>query len=509
LSNTAVDSKYFRRGIRESDLLRITLIVGSNVHAHRQNSKARFSGQLLAAFAVTLHLSCVFADSVIAATAPTDTQMAHNASALRDAALEGDTVAWNLVEGLTTEIGPRLAGTEQEARARDWAVMKLRALGFQNVHLESFDMPLWQRGEERAAIISPFPQLLTIAALGNSGPTPLGGVTAEVVAFDGITALIAAPPSAVKGKIVFVSHHMAAQQDGASYGDNISVRVAAPAIAAKKGAVAILIRSLGTDHHRVAHTGITNWPAGIEPIPAAALSVPDAEQLRRVMQRMRPVLIHINLDAHMAGTTRSANVVAEVPGVDRNASTLLVGGHLDSWDQGTGATDDGAGVAMVTAAAKRVMDSGTPLHTIRLVWFGAEEPGGLGGLAYANAHPNDTYMVAAESDRGADRIYSFAISPTYAHIALAVQLAEALRPLGITWSASPAEGETDVAPSIAAGAPAIDLSQDETRYLEIHHTPDDTLDKIDPAQLRQNVAAWTAMLAILANYQTPATAANE
>jgi carboxypeptidase Q len=463
------------------------------------------SMQLLAALGFALYLLCAFAETTIAASALTS----HDASALRDAVLEHDTVAWELVEGLTTEMGPRLGGTEQEARARFWGLAKLKALGFQNVHVESFDVPLWKRAEEHAAIISPFPQPLIIAALGNSGRTSSRGVTAEVVAFDGMTALIAAPPSAVKGKIVFVFHHMAVQQDGGGYGENISIRVDAPAIASQKGALAILIKSLGTDHHRLPHTGITNWPAGIKPIPAAALSVPDADQLHRVLLRLRPVVVQVAVGAHMAGTAQSGNIIAEVPGLDRNAPTVLIGGHLDSWDQGTGAVDDGAGVAIVTAAAKHVMDSGTPLHTIRLVWFGAEELGGLGGVAYTRAHPNDRYLVAAESDRGADRIYSFASSSTFAREPVADQLAEALRPLGITRSALPAKGETDVAPSIAAGTPALDLSQDETRYLEIHHTADDTLDKIDPAQIRQNVAAWTATLLILANYETRSESGNE
>ena len=466
--------------------------------------------QLLAALGITLHLLCALAETAIAASSPTSAATSHDASALRDAVLEHDTVAWELVEGLTTEMGPRLAGTEQEARARFWGLAKLKALGFQNVHLESFDVPLWKRAEERAAIISPFPQPLIIAALGNSGRTTSSrGVTAEVVAFDDMAALIAAPPSAVKGKIVVVFHHMAVQQDGGGYGENISIRVDAPAIASQKGALAILIKSLGTDHHRLPHTGITNWPAGIKPIPAAALSAPDADQLHRVLLRLRPVVVQVAVGAHMAGTAQSGNIIAEVPGLDRNAPTVLIGGHLDSWDQGTGAVDDGAGVAIVTAAAKHVMDSGTPLHTIRLVWFGAEELGGLGGVAYTRAHPNDRYLVAAESDRGADRIYSFASSSTFAREPVADQLAEALRPLGITRSALPAKGETDVAPSIAAGTPALDLSQDETRYLEIHHTADDTLDKIDPAQLRQNVAAWTATLLVLANYKTRSESGNE
>jgi carboxypeptidase Q len=419
--------------------------------------------------------------------------------ALRDAAVAGDTVAWNIVEGLTTEVGPRLAATDQEVRARAWAVDKLKSLGFRNVHVEPFEMPVWVRGAESAEIVNPFPQKLVVAALGNSSATAPGGITAEVAAFDGLAALKAAPDAAVRGKIVFITHHMTVQQAGGSYGENGPIRRSGPSIAASKGAAAIVIRSLGTDHHRMAHTGATTWTTGVQPIPAAALSVPDAEQLSRVLARGKPVTLHITLEAHSDGTGLSGNVVAEVPGRDPNAGIILVGGHLDSWDEGTGAIDDGAGISIVTAAAKRIMDAGQPRHTIRVVWFGAEEPGGLGGAAYARMHLSEKHVLAGESDLGADRVWTFAMTANASSTPLADRLALALEPLGITRGSAPAQGDTDVAPMVASGVPAIDLLQDATRYFDVHHTPDDTLDKIDPAQLRQNVAAWTVVLAVTAN----------
>jgi hypothetical protein len=419
--------------------------------------------------------------------------------ALRDAALAGDTVAWNIVEGLTTEVGPRLAATDQEVRARAWAVDKLKSLGFRNVHVEPFEMPRWVRGAESAEIVSPFPQKLVVAALGNSSATAPGGITGEIVAFDGLAALTVAPDSAVRGKIVFVTHHMAAQQAGGSYEENGPIRRSGPSIAASKGATAIVIRSLGTDHHRMAHTGLTNWAAGVQPIPAAALSVPDAEQLSRILARGKPVTLHLTLEAHADGTAPSGNVVGEVPGRDPNAGIILIGGHLDSWDEGTGAIDDASGVSIVTAAAKRIMDAGQPRHTIRVVWFGAEEPGGLGGAAYARMHRSEKHALVGESDLGADRVWTFAITTDASSKPIADRIAAALQPLGITHGSAPAQGDTDVAPMVAAGAPAIDLMQDATRYFDVHHTPDDTLDKIDLAQLRQNVAAWTVVLAVTAN----------
>jgi hypothetical protein len=175
---------------------------------------------------------------------------------LRDKAMDGDNYAWDIVEGLTTEVGPRLAGTEAEARARDWAVKRLTAMGFSNVRIEPFDMPVWTRGQESAEILAPFPQRMVVAALGNSGSTGPEGVTGEIVAFDSVDALKAAPDDLVRGKIVFVDHRMPANQDGSGYGEFGAPRRQGPTIASKKGALAIVVRSIGTDHHRNPHTGV-------------------------------------------------------------------------------------------------------------------------------------------------------------------------------------------------------------------------------------------------------------
>lgn len=437
------------------------------------------------------------ATALLLAAAPLSAQT-FNAAALRDAALRDD-AAFGILEGLTTEVGQRLAATDAEARARDWAVAELKRQDFANVHVETFQMPVWKRGEETAEIVSPFPQKLVVAALGNSSATPAGGITAKIVTFDGIEALRAAPPETIRGKIVFVNHHMAAQQDGGSYGEVGVIRRTGPSIASKKGAVAIVIRSIGTDHHRLPHTGVQNWIEGAHPIPAAALSVPDAEQLARVVARGKPVTLHLTIGAGMAGTGTSGNVIAEVPGRDPKAGIVLVGGHLDSWDLGTGTIDDASGLAIVTAAAKRIMATGRPRRTIRIVWFGAEEPGGFGGDAYAKAHAGERHVLVGESDSGADRVWGVAFSAGDPKAPLADRIALALAPLGITRGSGPAHGGTDVEPiAHATGAPVIDLRQDATRYFDIHHTADDTLDKVDPEQLRQNVAAWTAMLAVAA-----------
>jgi carboxypeptidase Q len=418
-------------------------------------------------------------------------------AALRDDALANDHYAWDITEGLTTEVGQRLAATEAEARARDWAVKRLTAMGFANVHVEPFTMPVWTRGAESAEIVSPFPQKLVIAALGYSGSTGAAGVTGEIVYFDSVDALRAAPDSAVKDKIVFIDHHMMPAQDGSGYGQFGAPRRQGPTIASKKGALAIVIRSIGTDHHRNPHTGVQYFTDGATPIPAGALSVPDSEQLIRILKRGKPVVMHLTLVSERREGGQSGNVVAEVPGRDPKAPILLVGGHLDSWDLGTGAIDDASGIAIVTAAAKRIMDAGRPLRTIRVVWFGAEEPGGFGGAALAKAHAGDRYAIAGESDFGADRVWRYSSQLMISDPAAYAQLTAALAPLGITRNDKGEADGTDVEPTITAGAPWISLNQDGTRYFDYHHTPDDTLDKIDPEHLRQNVAAWTAALAVL------------
>ena len=449
-------------------------------------------------------LRTLVAASLLAAASPLAAQVHVSplvdpkVATLRDATMAGDTYAWDIVEGLTTEVGPRLAGTEAEARARDWAVKKLTAMGFANVRVETFDMPVWVRGHESVEILAPFPQPMVVNALGNSASTGPEGVTGEIVAFDTVDALKAAPVDLVKGRIVFVDHAMPANQDGSGYRQFGAPRRQGPTVASQKGALAIVIRSIGTDRtHRDPHTGVMTFNDGAAPIPAGALSNPDADQLLRILKRGQPVQMKLVLESRNIGTRQSGNVIAEVPGRDSSLPPILVGGHLDSWDKGTGALDDGAGVAIATAAAKQIMDAGKPLRTIRVVWFGAEEMGLFGGNDYRARHGKEPYYALFESDFGADRIWKVDSKLGEARKPEAEAIGKALAPLGIvTGSFNEADG-SDIGPMLADGLPGVGLSQDGTRYFDLHHTPDDTLDKIDPAQLRQNVAAWTTVLAVL------------
>lgn len=421
-------------------------------------------------------------------------------AALRDKALRDD-VAYDIVEGLTTEIGPRPpGGSEAQARAREWSVAKLKALGFRNVRIEPYTLPqAWERGLETGEVVSPYPQPLRLAALGNSGATPPEGLTAPVTYFASLNDLLLAPEGSLRGRIAFVSNVMERTQDGSSYGQAGSARFVGPNVAARKGAVAIVIRSIGTDQGRGPHTGSTNFDPGVTPIPAAALSIADAANLERMVKRGRPVTLKLTLTPRFVGARQSGNVVAEVPGTDRNAGVVLVGGHLDSWEHGTGAIDDASGLGITAAAAKLVMDAGRPRRTIRVVWFGDEEIGGFGGRMYAEAHRNERHATATESDFGADRIWRFETNLPASASAVGDRLAVALQPLGIVRGTGAAGDGTDIGPLFRSGVAAIDLNQSGLDYFDYHHTPEDTLERVDPAKLRQNVAAYAAMLQIVAN----------
>lgn len=413
---------------------------------------------------------------------------------------EDRNLAYNITAGLTTEVGQRLAGTEREANARAWAVEKLKSLGFQNIRIEPFEIKGWVRGEERGELTAPYPHRLALTALGHSGATPANGLTGTVVTYSTYAEFLAAPEAAVKGKIVYVGHAMGRTQDGSSYGVFGRVRREGPGVAAKRGAAAFLIRSIGTDDHRTPHTGVTTWPDGVTPIPAAALSNPDADNLERIAKSGGGAIkMALTLTPKFTGPQQSGNVLAELPGTDPNAGIVLVACHLDSWDLGTGAIDDASGCGIVTDAALTAAAKGKHRRTIRVLWAGSEEVGVFGGDAYFKAHKDEPHALAAESDFGADRIWQVTFRLPDTAAALRTRITDALAAQGIGSGRDLAGGGADVGQMIGAGTPAIDLKQDGSRYFDLHHTADDTLDKIDPAALRQNVAAWATMLDLVAN----------
>lgn len=413
------------------------------------------------------------------------------AAELREQALKDDT-GWKVVESLTTEIGPRIAGSEADARAVAWAVAKFRSLGFDKVWTEPVTFPKWERRSEHAEVMGKHAQPLAITALGGS---PGGTVEAEVVRFADLAALQAAPEGSLKGKIAFVDYQMTAYRDGRDYGNGGAVRSKGPSEAIRKGAIGFVMRSAGTDSHRVPHTGITRFDDGLTPVPAAALSVPDANQLARLVA-LGSTTLKLSLDCGWDGKATSYNVIGEITGRSLPKEVVVIGGHLDSWDLGTGAVDDGAGVGITMAAGHLIGQlKQAPKRTIRVIAFANEEQGLYGGKAYAEAHAKDVvlHQLAAESDFGAGRIYAFNTgSPNPANSREATrQIAEVLKPLGIEYAADKGGPGPDVGPLAAKGGAWAWLAQDGSDYFHLHHTADDTLDKIDPAALAQNVAAYT------------------
>jgi hypothetical protein len=353
----------------------------------------------------------------------------------------------------------------------------LRAGGFENVHSEPFTFPAWIRGAESAEVVGPAPQRLAITALGGSVATDAKGIEAEIALFRTYAELMAAPLGSLAGKIAVVTQRMVRTQDGSGYGAANPIRRSGPSEAARRGAVAYLLRSLGTDSHRLPHTGALNYDYGTSRIPAAALAIPDADQLER-LAALGPVRIRLLLTPTVYENAPSWNVVGEVKGVERPDEIVLIGGHLDSWDLGTGATDDGAGIAIAFGAARLIADlPKRPSRTIRIVLFGAEEMD-FSGAAYAKAHARTVYSVqlplgAADSDFG-------------------LALGRLIAPLGANLDRRPAlsSGE-DIRELQKAGVPVVSLRQDGLDYFDTHHTADDTLDKIDPKQLNQAVAVWS------------------
>ena len=418
------------------------------------------------------------------------------APALRQIALDSD-LAYRITESLTTEVGPRLAGSEADARAVAWATAKFHELGYDKVWTEPVTFPKWERRSESARVVGANAQPLVLTALGGS---PGGAVEADVVRFDTLAALEAVPTGVLAGKIAFIDQKMERARDGSGYGVGSRVRSRGPSAAVRAGASAYLMRSAGTDSNRSPHTGITRFDEGLTPIPSAALSVPDADQLARLVALGQPIRVSLMLDCGWNGEATSANVIGEMTGSRLPDEVVLIGGHLDSWDAGTGAIDDAAGVGITMAAGKVIGElARRPARTIRVVAFANEEQGLHGGYAYAKAHADTLvkHQIGAESDFGAGRIYAFDTSAPPHAKAAAQQIADALAPLGIAYTPGEGGPGPDISPFATQGLAWGNLRQDGTDYFDYHHTPDDTLDKIDPEALTQNVAAY-AVFAYLA-----------
>ena len=417
-----------------------------------------------------------------------------NVMQLRDRALADDT-GWKIVESLTTEVGPRLAGSDADARAVEWAKAKFKALGFDKVWTEPVTFPKWERRSEHAEVLGAHAQPLVLTALGGS---PGGTVEGEVVRFPDLAALKAAPDGSLEGKIAFVDYQMQRYRDGRDYRNGGGIRHAGPSEAIRKGAIGFLMRSAGTDTSRAPHTGVTAFDDGLTPIPSAALSTIDAAQLARLLALDPHTHVRVALDCGWKGTYTSQNVIGEITGRKHPEQVVLLGGHLDSWDPGTGAIDDAAGIGISMAAAVLVK----PLHparTIRVVAYSNEERGLYGGKAYAEKHAGEItkHLIAAETDFGSGRIYGFRTQTSEAAQPAVQQIAQALAPLGIAYMPDQGDPESDISAITERGVAWAWLGHDGTHYFDVHHTAEDTLDKVDPKDLAQGVAAY-AVFAYLA-----------
>jgi len=456
-------------------------------------------------------LLVLLATATLAEDTSTHTELERTATELRDRGLE-DGLAYELLRSLTTEVGHRLAGSPGDRAAVAWAKREMERLGFDSVRTESVTVPHWVRGHTAGEILAPYPQEMVLIALGGSVGTPEGGLTAEVIRVPDLEALDQLPDQRVRGKIVFIDKPTERTQTGAGYGAAGVVRRNGPAQAGAKGAAAVLIRSIGTGNNRFAHTGATRYKDDVPRIPAAALAIPDADILATQFESGETVRFRLELGSHYRPDTTSANVIGEIRGRERPDEIVLLGAHLDSWDVGTGAHDDGAGCATVMSVANLIANlPQAPRRTIRVVLFANEEFGLSGARAYAEAHADElpNHQLAMESDLGADRVWAFATRVDAVALPEAERIAALLEPLEIEWLGNQARGGADLIPLRPARVPRADLRQDASRYFDLHHTIDDTFDKIDPESLAQNVAAYTTVAYWAAETPTSFTPAPE
>jgi carboxypeptidase Q len=396
----------------------------------------------------------------------------------------GSRFAWERLALLSDTYGPRLSGSQNLADAIEWAVAEMRNDGLEHVRKEPVKVPHWVRGREGAEIVSPRPHAMVMLGLGNSVGTPPEGVEAEVLVVRSFEELDAASARA-RGRIVVFNAPFT------QYGQTVQYRSAGPSRAAALGAVAVLVRSIGPPGLRTPHTGALRYTADQPRIPAAAITVEDAERLQRMQDRGTTVRVRLRMEAKFLPDADSYNVIGEIRGRERPDEVVVVGGHFDSWDVGTGATDDGGG-CIVTWEALRLMRKLNlrPRRTVRLVLWTNEENGLRGGLAYRDRHRSQlaNHLLMLESDSGVFRPTGFGFSGTDTARATITQIASLLQSLGVD-RIGPNGGGADIGPSVEAGSiPAMSLEVDGDYFL-IHHTPADTVDKIDPADMARASAA--------------------
>jgi carboxypeptidase Q len=433
---------------------------------------------------------------------------------LQEAALKSD-YAYRQVAYLSNNIGPRLSGSMQAQRAVEYVADEMRRLGLE-VKLEKLTVPHWVRGIETGELVewpgraAQTTQKVVLTALGGSVATPPEGITAEVVVVNSFDELTALGRERVAGKIVLFNvrfdQRMAAQgHGGEAYGEVIGYRGRGQSAAARLGAVASLIRSIGGAEYRIPHTGSLRYADDAPKIPAAAATAEDADMIAHLVAQ-GTVRLHLVLTPQTLPDAVSYNVIADIKGSEHPEQVVIVSGHLDSWDLGTGAIDDGAGVAVAMQTAQLVKQLALrPRRTIRVVAWMNEENGQVGGRTYAKDYASEipNHYAAIESDRGAGHPLGFDLVARPEALPMLTPISEVLRSSGAGLSRMVDDPETDVSFLSAAGVPAFGLWQDTRTYFNYHHTPADTLDKVNPTELAENAAVMAVLAYGLANLPKP------
>jgi Zn-dependent M28 family amino/carboxypeptidase len=431
------------------------------------------------------------------------------AVALRDRALE-DNLSVDIVESVTTEVGARRIGTEGDRRVIAWSQAKFKELGFDRVWTEPVELDRgWERGEATAEVLEPFAHDIVITALGYSVGTN-GDLVAEIVEFQTYDDLLAVPEGdSLKGKIAFVSYSMpdyVNPEDGTNrgaYGEGTRARGKGRVEAAKRGAEALIIRSVGMSHNRFGHTGSGyNYEEDVRKIPAAAVSAPDAMLIQNILRRGKPVIFRMNLTSRITGPQMSANIIGEITGREDPDRFVVLGAHVDSWDEGTGALDDGAGIGsmMATAAFIGQMDA-RPRRSIRVILFSGEEIGFYGVNAYIEKHRENiaAHLLGAEVDTGGGRANTLSSMVGENALNVVREMHKLVEPLGIEFNdANDVHAQSDMSVLSGAGMPALHLLQNPNGYFMYHHTPNDTFDKIIPEDMRYLTAAYTTLFYVAA-----------
>ena len=434
---------------------------------------------------------------------------------LREAALK-DPYALDQLRHLTNNIGPRLSGSPQAQQAVDYVADQMRALGA-TVTKENASVPHWVRGLETAEVVT-WPgqtpgttQKVVLTALGGSVATPAEGLTAEIVVVDNFNQLHALPAGAVNGKILVFNHsfdkELAAQGKGLdAYGGGVIYRGAAPIAGAALGAAAVLVRSVGGADFRLPHTGLTAYTDGVPKIPAAAISAEDADLLKDLTAQ-GPVRLHLTLTPQTLPDAPSFNVIADWKGTEHPEQVVIVSGHLDSWDLGTGAIDDGAGVVVSMQVIHLLKDLGIhPRRTVRFIAWMSEEEGSQGAAAYMAEHAGEAmnHIGAIESDLGCDHPTGIYYSGKSVLGQWLRPVSQVLEPIGAeTLVEAPETGE-DIAGLTEKGVPSFAPVQDSRYYFNYHHTAADTFDKVDPRHLNENAAVMAVLAYALADSVDPA-----